>query len=134
MKVWHYTQQHALQAIFDSGELRPDDSGDMYRMPFVWFSEEQDCDKNPASVCGVTYRSLGVRFGLDLSDRRLMPWELIQVAAVKSTAQHSLLGFASNRRNLWHVVRVPVPLRDLTMEIWSPGGWCQNLLNGRIAA
>ena len=127
-KAWHYTTTTFLTKIFESGELRPTNSAELYPVPLLWFSANQKWEPMAATLFNRSpEHTNAMRFGLSADDERLLNWK------------ESCLTFGGNRKYRrkvekiakkhgsipcqWCVTTESIPLAQLHFQIWRLGVW-----------
>ncbi len=88
MKAWHYSELSKLAPIWEAQELLPSNTASLYAVPLLWFSKNQDWEPMAALFFGRKREScLAMRFGLDITDSRLMDWHTTCTLARRSRQQ-----------------------------------------------
>ena len=144
--VWHYTRLDFLEAISESGELRPSNRHGMYTRPLLWFSAQQQWE-HQATQLGDLSRLAGpslkpsntpwqrtateleaIRFGLSASDPRLLNWRQTCTAGGLNREmrkqREKLAKAMKSEAGKWLTTIAPVPLSDLCYQVWYQGSWC----------
>jgi len=100
-------------------------------MPLVWFTVDQRWDRTSTDdVLG------NVRFGLNATDARLLPWRQVFIDTGVDPAEFiATVERTGADRNEWFAVFGPVTLGDLTFEVLldESGDWADSLVHDGAA-
>jgi hypothetical protein len=136
--VWHYTTCVHLSEIVESRELRCSNAGATNLAPLLWFSSNQSWEptarKMVAAPNGHGLRPLSfheqakefgcVRFGLSVSDPRLMDWKAACSFDGTPREMRRKMELTGKRTGAdpkdWFAVAVSVPLEELSFQFWAP--------------
>jgi hypothetical protein len=129
--VWHYANWRLMPKVVADGYLRPVDTTLAAGMPLVWFTVDQRWDRTSTDdVLG------SVRFGLNATDARLLPWRQVFIDTGVDPAEFiATVERTGADRNEWFAVFGPVTLGDLTFEVLldESGDWADSLVHDGAA-
>lgn len=155
--VWHYSKLDFLDSIEASGELQPRSEAEsqphakksgfkVSQTPLIWFSSDQQWEALCVQTCaglnkrGVTWQMLAeeqtaIRFGISPNDPRLLDWKATCNASysnrkerrnMENLAIHAKK--AGSDATKWFTSPVPIPLKDLRLQVWVFGSWGDHAL------
>lgn len=154
--VWHYTKAEFLSAIEHSGELQPKAESDSNKegikqglhasiVPLIWFSSDQQweplCVQLSAGLNrhGMTWQKLAaeqtaIRFGIPSNDPRLLDWKASCIVSSSNRGERRLMEKlvikgkkAGADVNKWFTSPTPIPLKDLSFQVWWGGQWMDHI-------
>jgi hypothetical protein len=149
--VWHYTKAEFLPQIKESGALLPRSEAESNKIgarnggavsiiPMIWFSFNQYWEYSAVQLAGVKWhtwqeiarRDCAIRFGLCITDSRLLDWEQsCNAAGVNRKERRLRKGRVKLQRKIgsdaskWFASLDPIPLEDLYFQMWLDGKWTE---------
>jgi hypothetical protein len=137
--VFHYAPAAYLDAILESGELRPSNAGAPNEKPLLWFSARQDWEPTSTKSVWINGRlrhltfeeqalTKGcIRFGLPRADPRLMDWKRsCAFGGTKASIRRAMEQYGKRlgaQPSDWFSVPEPILLSELRFEVLLDWKW-----------